>query len=93
MRDSKKYPECEKLAVERERQLAIQGFLEWLGQEGLILAYWPEGSHTLCSSSRKTNDLILGYLKIDQDRLEKERRAMLNSLREMDGNTPPSGSC
>lgn len=82
LKERSKYPECEKLSRMREQQMVLVGFLDWLEEQGLVLATMHGSYSKLTPSSRKPNDLIMEYLKVDQGRLEKERRAMLDVIRK-----------
>ena len=65
------YPECEKLKANRERIETIMGFLEWFYSKGLSL---PASDHG-------TRVMVHHYFGIDQNRLERERQHMIESMR------------
>jgi hypothetical protein len=66
------YPECEKLSAARPKSQVIGEFLEWLASEKEI--------HL--DQSVRLEDLLAEFFGIDQNKLEKERRMMLDNLRE-----------
>lgn len=70
------YPECEKLAADRPKKIAIMEFLEWLEEQGL----------TICDLDgfrlRESNEqLVHRHLGLDDKKLEQERREMLRDQR------------
>ncbi len=81
-----KYPESEKLRNSNVHEL--RAFMEWLTVERekpIELYFWESPSDNLPSICfDKPEDLIMEYLGIDQKMLDKERVAMLASMR-----TPP----
>lgn len=81
-------PECEKLASVSEDSNKIGDFLEWLSAQQVSFASWNNESerwelHPLDSLS--TNQLLAQYYEIDLDKVEKERRALLEWLRGIQG--------
>lgn len=83
--DKKKvdYPECEKLGRVHEQIVTITQFMEWLSSEhvmlGKYLADWAESFQPI---SENTDQLLYRYFEIDPQKLEQERRAMLEKLRK-----------
>jgi hypothetical protein len=81
------YPEHEKLAKVRDKSQAIGEFLEWASEKGWHLAYYPEDPNYDAEMRwvRETVHQILAkYFGIDLKRLEDEKRAMLEWIREAD---------
>jgi hypothetical protein len=81
------YPEHDKLRAISDQSQACYDFLEWLEDlHGARLCHVPPGMHStyfpLNFSMRK---LLADFFDIDQDRLEAERRAMLDELRAAQG--------
>ena len=89
---ARQYPEHEKLKAVQEESQAIGEFLEF-------------GGYTLCEISdahpdafpwapvrKSINDILAEYFCIDQKKLEEEKRAMLESMRDISrpvvGNQP-----
>lgn len=86
-----KYPECEKLAAVKEKSQAIGEFMDSLSTQGLYLcqAFTPEEMGVDCGeleevympSNMPIEKVLAGYFGIDMNKVEAERRAMLDALR------------
>lgn len=79
------YPENEKMASVRDESQTIGGFLEWLlGERQLVLCEPREGRiDNFYMPVRYTiQDLLAEYFEIDLDKVDQERRQMLETLRE-----------
>jgi hypothetical protein len=87
------YPECDKLLAARGKIQTLGEFLEWLGAEGIFLAEvdtrpgrWGHGGgHALISET--TEKLLARYFEIDLDKVEAEKRAMLDAQRALNART------
>lgn len=70
------YPEHQKLRAIADRSQAIGEFLDWMGHQGFWLhdrdGFEPHGS---------VQDWLARYFDIDRDKIEAEKRAMLEALR------------
>lgn len=91
------YPEHDKLAAIHERSQAIHDFLEWCAERGLWLAerqclrwdhpdaYCEEGecdmSDGLAPTHQSDRALLAEFFDIDMNRIEAEKRAMLDQMR------------
>lgn len=79
-------PECEKLAAVSEDSNKIGNFIEWLrGTMGMDIAIW-ENERLVEADYRGDygiNRLLAQYYGIDLDKVEEERRALLEWLREV----------
>lgn len=89
MRPQPECPECEKLAKVSEESNRIGDFLSWLSQKDVVLAEWEidwliPSSYRLSDSG--INKLLAEYFEIDLNKVEKERRALLEWLREQHEN-------
>ena len=73
------YPEHEKLSLIKDDSQKLGVFLEALEEQGVELAHL-EGDE-LVPVHRSITDILSAYFDIDQDKLEKEKRAMLKTLR------------
>ena len=74
------YPEHEKLKKIQPFSQKVGEFLDWLRQEKHIeLATWQDDR--LWPIHTSTLDLLAGFFDIDQSKLEKEKREMLDLLR------------
>lgn len=97
MRQQPPCPECEKLAAVSKQSNKIGDFLDWLMSKGIVLAEWVENEDEdtsdimpdlLMSSIRGSNGInkiLADYYGIDLDKVEQERRALLDWLREKGG--------
>lgn len=83
------YPEHDKLQAVKNQSQLIGEFLEWLNSQGLYLAAWQEidtifgKDSELVISYLSINDILARFFEIDLDKLEDEKRQMLDSIREM----------
>lgn len=76
------YPEHDKLKAVCGQSQTIGEFLEWLEYEKkLIICEHNEGFYY--PTFNKINDLLAEYFGIDQDKIEAEKKAMLQSIREL----------
>ena len=91
-----RYPEHEKLSKIVDKSQSIGEFLEWLRfSKGIHLASWltievaavPEYNWAayhyddLAYHGETTTDLLAEFFDIDQDKLEQEKRQMLDEIR------------
>lgn len=75
------YPESDKLGRILEERSTINEFVEWLSGQGIQLCSVPESmNHTLMPISESSDSLVMRMFGIDPAVLEKERRAMLESM-------------
>ncbi len=85
-------PECDRLAAIRGESVAILNFLEWCDNEGIELACRMGNHDTLVPISKRHESVVMDSFGIDQNKLEEERRAMLDELRRSnesrEGGTP-----
>lgn len=84
-----KYPEHEKLQAVQKKSQAIGEFIEWLrNTKQITFARWykaeldEEETDKLMPEYPSTNKLLAEYFNIDLQKLEQEKRAMLDELRE-----------
>ncbi len=76
------YPECAKLAEVSGMSQAIGEFLEWMGQDTpIVLAQYGEDGDLFMASTNREK-LLAEFFEIDLNKVEKERRAMLDSIRK-----------
>ena len=77
------YPEHEKLGKIKDQSQAIGEFLEWLRveKEYRICIYDPADYDHYFPVFTSTNDLLAEYFDIDQNKLESEKREMLDFIR------------
>jgi len=81
------HPEHEKLATIQDKSQVIGEFLEWLPTQGVHLCtfhYQDDRYRTIYSS---ITQLLAKFFDIDLDKLETEKRAMLDHLRQKNTTT------
>jgi len=78
------YPECEKLKSISDDSQKIGRFLDWLSEQGMELARYhdTDGNDRLHPVSRTNEKLLADYFEIDLQKVEKERSAILASIRK-----------
>lgn len=80
-------PECEKLSAVSDKSNEIGDFLSWLVYERdpqLVLAEYVSETrlHEVAFTNALANKLLSEYYEIDLDKVEQERRALLEWVRE-----------
>lgn len=83
-RETSAYPEHEKLAKIRDRSQTIGEFLDWLGNETpFIIGVYSTGFYddVIVPAGMTIESVLALYFDIDTDRLEEEKRAMLEHAR------------
>lgn len=60
----------------------IQEFYDWLIGQGYILARYVEDEELLTDAYIRPEQLMADYFGIDRNKIEAERRAILDELRE-----------
>lgn len=81
------YPEHHKLGAISDKSQAIYDFLEWVrGEHGLLLASYATSSSPLeqgrlFPSQHSVRRLLAEFFEIDEEKIEQEKRAMLEGLR------------
>lgn len=76
----KEYPTLEKLREKKVERDALEGFLTWLRREGIVLARWDKSGNVLESAMASDEELVFGFLGIDKDKVEEERRRLIASM-------------
>lgn len=74
-----KCPECEKLKAVSARSQEIGEFIDWLSTKGFCLASYRDNE--LCASHLGIEQLLAGFFEINLNKVEKERRQLLDWLR------------
>lgn len=80
-----KCPECEKLKKVSKKSQVIGEFLDWLlgdGEYVIAEIVDDDGDENLFPVHESTEQLLAAYFKIDLVKVEKERRALLDCIRE-----------
>jgi hypothetical protein len=74
-------PECEKLNAVAEESNKIGEFLDWMQTEGLIIGSYDNDGN-FYPLYKPINNLLADYFDIDLNKVEQERRALLDWIRE-----------
>lgn len=75
-------PEIDKMHVVKDRSQAIGEFIEWIRSEkGWEIASYNDGGERLWPVNTSIERLLAEFFGIDLDKVEKEKRALLNQLR------------
>jgi len=75
------YPEHDKLREVQAETQAAGEFIEWLGTKGIFLASYIEGHNFPREVPTSIQALLAEWAGVDQGAIEREKRAMLASLR------------
>lgn len=78
-------PMLDRMKAVRERTQAIGEFLEWLQSRGYVLCSRTEGECPdipYLPAAKSTEELLAEYFGIDLDAAERERRAVLEWVRQ-----------
>lgn len=78
-----KIPTCEKWAAAGPRWRPVQEFIEFLNAEGVCLTPDIENQYPRILGETDQLNLIYKWLDIDPEKLEKERRALLDYQRQL----------
>lgn len=85
-KDAEQYPEAEKWGRVHDQVCVIVDFLDWMtATAGLLPCHQRPGGYDWIPDGQSAEKLAAGYFGIDLERLETERRAMLDSLRAAAG--------
>jgi hypothetical protein len=78
------YPECTKMRNARSSSQPIGDFLEWCQEQGLVLCSYNKHrwGGVYEPHNESTERLLARHLDIDLDKVEEERRAMLEELQK-----------
>lgn len=81
------YPEHKKLTAVHERSQAIGEFLDWcVSEKGYQLAEWDDSreiDHRMMPIIVPVEKLLAEFFGIDLQKLEAEKRAMLEEMRRL----------
>jgi len=89
------YPEHAKLEAIGDKRNAVGDFIEWLSEEGYRIANWHENECSECSCMadqillpvmKNTPEMLAEYFDVDLIKIEKEKQAMLDSIRKANKN-------
>jgi hypothetical protein len=79
-------PECERLSAISDKSNCIGEFIDWLHEQDMTIAKWEDledhDDPSLWPYSGSTTRLLAQFFDIDLDKVEKEKREILEALRE-----------
>ncbi|RKY28525.1 MAG: hypothetical protein DRP83_00560 [Planctomycetota bacterium] len=75
------YPECDKLSNVKDESQIIGEFLDWCNSQGVHLATYYE-ERGLVADRRSIEQVLADYFDIDLDKVEEERRHILEMQQE-----------
>jgi hypothetical protein len=81
-REAVAFPEHDKLSAIADKSQTLGEFIEWLPSRGIHLGVPTESGRYLHFHTPNIQALLAAFFEIDQDRLETEKRQMLNQLRK-----------
>ncbi len=79
--------EIDKLLSVKDKSQTIGEFIEWLQEKGYVLSFWlergqrPHSWSELAPLRKSIEQILAEYFEIDLDKVEHERRALLEELR------------
>jgi hypothetical protein len=79
------YPEHDKLAAVQRKSQAIGEFLDWLNEQGILMAKYgldADDPDTLYPTHEGITPVLARYFDIDLNLIETEKQAMLASIRQ-----------
>jgi hypothetical protein len=76
------HPEHEKLHLISDKSQTIGEFLEWLPTQGITLCTFHYNTEQYCPAMQTITTLLAKFFDIDLDKIETEKRAMLDNLRQ-----------
>lgn len=92
MSEKSKYPEHEKLNEVHEDSQTIGDFIEWIqtgGFPGMKLCQIDEyGDGNFYPKWTRTEDILAAYYDIDLEKIDKEKREMLEEIRRKNSQSP-----
>lgn len=75
-------PELDKIREVREQSEKIGDFLEWLRGEKIVLTEWDDEQERYFDIHKNIEEILAEYFKINLNKAEEERQAILRELRE-----------
>ena len=74
-------PECDKMLAVKDKSQPIGEFITWLEDQGIFLAKHDDNSDRLQMYSETTEEILARFFKIDLNKVEQEKRDILDQLR------------
>lgn len=75
------YPEHEKLKALGGDNQTVGNFIEWLSEQGYEICRWNVAGTFCIPANISRDDLRAAHFEIDRNRLEDEKRQMLDAMR------------
>lgn len=84
--EQSKTPELDKMLAVKEKSQSIGEFLEWLGEQSLLICEYGDSDCEECGNElylahRRKEQLLAGFFEIDLNKCEQERQQILADLR------------
>lgn len=77
-------PECDKMRAARDTSQAIGSFLDWLEHEtDMVVCYFEDSRDEYLPVRKTIKQLLADYFEIDLNKVEEEKRALLELQREL----------
>ena len=76
------HPEHDKLHLVKDKSQTIGEFLEWLPTQGIHLCTFHYQDNQYRTAYTPITELLAKFFDIDLDKLDDEKRQMLNNLRK-----------
>ena len=84
MTEESKYPECDKIVAVHDQSQKLGEFLDWLREQGWELCeIWDDGWYPI---HKPAEQLLAEFFGIDLNKVEAERRALLEAIIEKQKN-------
>lgn len=80
--DATKYPQLAQMAAVQRESQSIGGFIEWLGENGMVICTWDEGLRgtRFFPIVESTEKVLARHFGVDLNAVESERRQVLAEL-------------
>lgn len=80
------YPEHTRLHAVKDKAQVVGEFIEWMHEQGVVFCQFSEHGTQHFESheqlyNRPIEEIVARFFEIDRDKLEQEKRAMLEDLR------------
>ncbi len=82
-------PNCEKLRALHKDKVIVGDFIEWMTAQGYVIA--QEVEEELAYARKSFDKLWLDYIEVDEQKLDDERRAILDEQRKLNAELAKTG--
>jgi steroid 5-alpha reductase family enzyme len=76
-------PELDKASKIRAQSQAIGEFIEWLPEQAMTICTYSDADEAYFPSGFNINTLLAKFFGLDEDKMEAERRALLEYARQL----------